>query len=280
MSIVRVRKDANYFAASNEPFNDAGLSWEARGLMGYLLSKPDNWKINIADLEKKGPAGTHKLRRMLAELRKSGYMNRIRVTLEQNRFDWITEVYESPSQNPNKQSSMRFSTSGQSTSGKVNDIVSTDLPSTELKPASPKIQLTDLSIENQIAAGVKNVVIPDNEQAMRKDVAGIIATGLGTGMRDGFDLVMAFQNARNITFTAGDAKGQRRAVRELLEKHVKPEHVAQAVKELLAISYTVVDFYSIRANAVNLANPSPSAPLHVDTRRPMPKFENGRLVAE
>ena len=130
MSIIRVRKDARYFTASNEPFNDKSLSWEARGLMGYLLSKPDGWEVNMLDLENNGPAGEHKLRRMLAELRAAGYMNRIRVTLEHGKFDWITEVYESPSLNP-KPASRRFSTSGSSTSGKLPDIVSTEKASTE-----------------------------------------------------------------------------------------------------------------------------------------------------
>lgn len=130
MSIIRVKKDARYFTASNEPFNDVRLSWEARGLMGYLLSKPNNWEVNMADLLNKGPAGEHKMRRMLAELRAIGYMNRIRVTLARNLFDWITEVYESPSQNP-KTPSRRFSTSGPSTSGKLPDIVNTDSPNTE-----------------------------------------------------------------------------------------------------------------------------------------------------
>lgn len=142
MSTIRVRKDGRYFSASNEPFNDTKLSWEARGLMGYLLSKPDDWKISMVDLEKKGPAGTHKLRRMLAELRKAGYMNRIRLTIENNKFDWITEVYENPSQNP-KEASVRFSTSGSPTSGKVPDIVSTDLTNTDKEkepvPATQKI---------------------------------------------------------------------------------------------------------------------------------------------
>ena len=100
MTIIRVRKDARYFTASNEPFNDRRLSWEARGLMGYLLSKPDSWEVNMIDLSKNGPAGEHKLRRMLAELRSAGYMNRVRITLEKGKFDWLTEVYESPSQDP------------------------------------------------------------------------------------------------------------------------------------------------------------------------------------
>lgn len=131
MSIIRVRKDEKYFTASNEPFVDKRLSWESRGLIGYLLTKPNNWEIRMEDLEKQGPAGNHKLRRMLAELRKAGYMNRIRVTLDKGKFDWVTELYESPSQNPRPQSSGRFSTSGSSTSGKVPDIGSTEEESTE-----------------------------------------------------------------------------------------------------------------------------------------------------
>jgi DnaD/phage-associated family protein len=132
MTTIRVKKDARYFSASNEPFNDKRLSWEARGLMGYLLSKPNDWEVRMTDLEEQGPAGNHKLRRMLAELRKYGYMNRIRLTVGGGKFDWITEVYESPSQNPKpqktiiKQTSGGKSTSGSSTSGKLPDIVSTN----------------------------------------------------------------------------------------------------------------------------------------------------------
>jgi hypothetical protein len=138
MSIIRVKKDDKYFSASNEPFNDKRLSWESRGLMGYLLSKPNNWQVRMADLEKQGEAGNFKLRRMLAELRNCGYMNRIRVTKEGGLFDWITEVYESPSQNPKpskeviKITSGGKSTSGLSTSGKPPDIVITDEASTEV----------------------------------------------------------------------------------------------------------------------------------------------------
>lgn len=131
MSIIRVRKDTNYFTASNIPFNDKRLSWESRGLIGYLLSKPDHWETRIDDLEKQGPAKTHKLRRMLAELRKAGYMNRVRLTLDGGKFDWLTEVFEDPKQNPRRASSGGFSTSGLSTTGKPHDIVITDLVSTE-----------------------------------------------------------------------------------------------------------------------------------------------------
>jgi len=141
MTTIRVKKDANYFAASNEPFNDERLSWEARGLMGYLLSKPNDWKVQQKDIMNKGAAGERKVKRMLAELRKAGYMNRIRVTLEHNKFDWITEVYESPSQNPNPSAKIIKNKSQcdvlhsleKPLTGKCTDILSTDLLSTELR---------------------------------------------------------------------------------------------------------------------------------------------------
>lgn len=133
MSIIRVRKNAHYFTASNEPFVDNRMSWETRGLIGYLLTKPDNWQVRIEDLVKQGPAKITKLRRMLAEARLYGYMNRIRITKADGTFDWITEVFESPSQNPRQSSSVRFSTSGRATSGKPADIVITESTSTELK---------------------------------------------------------------------------------------------------------------------------------------------------
>jgi DnaD/phage-associated family protein len=150
MSIIRVRKDARYFTASNEPFVDKRLSWETRGLIGYLLTKPDSWEVRIEDLEKQGPAKLHKLRRMLSEARLRGYMNRIRISKPDGTFDWITEVFESPSQNLSPSASGRFSTSGSSTSGpstsgKPADIVSTDSISTELRDTRFRTIANELS---------------------------------------------------------------------------------------------------------------------------------------
>jgi hypothetical protein len=99
-NIVRVKKDARYFVASNIPFNDKRLSWEARGVMGYLLSKPDEWQVRMADLVNQGPAGLKVIRRVLAELRQYGYMSREKVKGEHGHFSWITTLYESPDLRP------------------------------------------------------------------------------------------------------------------------------------------------------------------------------------
>ena len=77
MSIIRVEKDNNYFAASNEPFNDTSLTWEARGMMGYLLSKPNGWQVRFNDLINKGPAGKYKVRSILKELEQHEFAHQI-----------------------------------------------------------------------------------------------------------------------------------------------------------------------------------------------------------
>ncbi|MBB5576367.1 helix-turn-helix domain-containing protein [Rhizobium paranaense] len=55
---------------------------EARWLLGYLLSKPDNWTVVIGDIIKKGGCGRDKARKMIAELVEYGYAER-----EQSRAD-------------------------------------------------------------------------------------------------------------------------------------------------------------------------------------------------
>lgn len=112
--IYRTVKNKEYFYASNEPFNDERLSWEARGVIGYLLSKPDGWECRNYDLLNKGPAGEHKLKRIMAELRQYGYLRRYRFHKEDGTFEWVTEIYESPQLNP---TIGRLSTDGLSTDG-------------------------------------------------------------------------------------------------------------------------------------------------------------------
>jgi hypothetical protein len=129
--IYRVVKDKNYFVASNQPFNDARLSWEARGVMGYLLSKPDGWEIREADLINQGPAKAHKVSRIIKELKEFGYIRRFRVRKSNGTFDWVSEIYESPHLTTPRFSSSGSSSDGLSTTGKSGDIVSTEPPSTE-----------------------------------------------------------------------------------------------------------------------------------------------------
>ncbi len=100
MSIIRTKKDRGYFAVSNEPFNDNRLSWEARGMMAYLLSKPDGWIVRTGDLIKQTSASKYKTQRIINELKEAGYIRRFREQNDAGRLVWVTEVYERCDLNP------------------------------------------------------------------------------------------------------------------------------------------------------------------------------------
>lgn len=51
-----------------------GLSFEARGVLLYLLSKPGDWVVTVEDIMKEGGIGNGKAKRLLADLRKHGYI--------------------------------------------------------------------------------------------------------------------------------------------------------------------------------------------------------------
>jgi hypothetical protein len=97
VNIFRLEKTEHYARIANSVFEDRRLSWEARGLLGYILSKPDDWKVRLFDLVARGPAGEHKLRRMLRELEAAGYLYRRRYRRADGTFEWIVIVLEHPS---------------------------------------------------------------------------------------------------------------------------------------------------------------------------------------
>jgi hypothetical protein len=67
-TIIRVRKESNFVIVSRFPLEDERLTWEARGLYGFLLAKPDNWQISLTNLTNSSPSGYDKAKRILSEL--------------------------------------------------------------------------------------------------------------------------------------------------------------------------------------------------------------------
>ena len=80
--IRRGKHSSNYTQLPNETLSDGSLSFEARGVLVYLLSKPENWIIQIYDICNNGKIGRDKAYRVLKELEESGYLDR-----EQGRDD-------------------------------------------------------------------------------------------------------------------------------------------------------------------------------------------------
>ena len=103
MSIQRVpRPESNFYILDKQISGDRKLSWAARGLLIYLLGKPDNWKISVASLisetqESARPAGRDAVYAILKELQVTGYIRKIQAIQENGAFEPVDYlVSESP----------------------------------------------------------------------------------------------------------------------------------------------------------------------------------------
>ena len=103
MSIIRTKREHNYTVVSNKVYDKNQLSWQAMGLLGYLLTKPDNWKVMVAELvnvtkDTKKPTGKEGVYNIINELKEKGF-----ISVRKNS-DGSTDytVYDEPIQQPNQ----------------------------------------------------------------------------------------------------------------------------------------------------------------------------------
>ena len=86
----------NFTSLPNEVANNPNLSFKAKGILWYLLSKPEDWKTYIKEIVKNGKEGLDAVRTGVNELIKLGYIVR---TQERERGiirDWVYYVYATP----------------------------------------------------------------------------------------------------------------------------------------------------------------------------------------
>lgn len=77
--------------------NDTSISWKAKGLLSYLLGKPDNWQLQEADLVNRGSDGRDAVRAGLAELEKAGYLRKEKAEKTNGKFSRnIWHISDSP----------------------------------------------------------------------------------------------------------------------------------------------------------------------------------------
>lgn len=98
-NIFRVCKNKeNPYVMINKGFlNDKNLSLKAKGLLSYLLSLPDDWKIYEQDLVTRHKDGRDSLRSGVNELIQSGYITMEKIRNEKGQFiEYKYTVYERP----------------------------------------------------------------------------------------------------------------------------------------------------------------------------------------
>lgn len=97
--VIRVQKRASNFVMMDKSFlEDTRLSYKAKGILAYLLSKPDNWKVIVGNLVNYSTDGKASVYAGLKELKECGYYEKtpIRNTQGTRITRWESTVYEVP----------------------------------------------------------------------------------------------------------------------------------------------------------------------------------------
>ena len=98
MGIIRTEKRRNPFAQIDRRcLEDAGLSWKAKGLLAYLLSRPNDWSVYVKQLVDVSTDGKHATRSGIDELITARYVERNAVRNDAGQFQgYEYVVYEQP----------------------------------------------------------------------------------------------------------------------------------------------------------------------------------------
>jgi hypothetical protein len=93
MSVVRIKKRENpYVQIDKRCLEDKRLSWRSKGILAYLLSKPDGWNVSVKDIWNNGKEGRNAVQDCLAELQEFGYAELVTKQAENGVFagsEWV-----------------------------------------------------------------------------------------------------------------------------------------------------------------------------------------------
>lgn len=95
-NIVRVEKNKDYTIINNTSIQDTRLSWKAKAIHVFMLSKPDDWTFYNEEMQQWAKDGKDSFTAGLRELQKYGYVKKERRRVEGGKFDYVTIVYEVP----------------------------------------------------------------------------------------------------------------------------------------------------------------------------------------
>ena len=161
MAITRKKRSRNFTVIGNEVYARNNLSFQAMGLLSYLLSKPDNWSVNVNDLikvtantaKKTGKDGVYTI---LTELRERGYAEYTRHA--DGKTDWVIrdEPMNAASDNADE---------GKPHTDKP-DLDKPDLDNTDVLIRTESSTITDVKQRTEVDARERAVVEIPNESKL------------------------------------------------------------------------------------------------------------------
>lgn len=108
MAIIRQKRNSKFSILSNEMLDDTNMTFKARGLLAYMLSKPDDWKFYVSELVKhSSKEGEKAIRSALREIESAGYLERHRDRDDTGKFTGQDFILSDEPHSPNRHADMR-----------------------------------------------------------------------------------------------------------------------------------------------------------------------------
>ena len=147
MAIFRIEKKNNYTVMSNHHLVNKELSLKAKGLMSYMLTRPDDWDFTLVDLAKRNKECRDTIGDIVKELERFGYVERHRIRDSKGHFQ-ETEyiVHEEPMRKKPTLDNSALDNPAQENSALLNtEKLNTEIPNTENNNYQ-----SNLIVENEI----------------------------------------------------------------------------------------------------------------------------------
>lgn len=96
MSVIRVAKTKDYTVMSNHHLRNRDLSLKAKGLMGWMLSCPDDWDFTVNGIVSCMKEGKDAIVSTLSELEKAGYLIKTNGRGKDGKFHVEFVLHEEP----------------------------------------------------------------------------------------------------------------------------------------------------------------------------------------
>lgn len=94
--IIRAQRRTNFTMISNVGLEDPRMSFKAKGLLAYLLSKPDHWRISDRHLATASKDGRDAVQAGLKELERFGYLVRRKEHGSDGRWVHFSMIFDEP----------------------------------------------------------------------------------------------------------------------------------------------------------------------------------------
>lgn len=261
-TIYRVMKSAEnpYVMIDRRPIDNPLLSFKAKGILTYLMSRPDGWEVSIPDLIAHAKDGEDGVRAGMKELKDAGHV-KYTCSREQGRITgWLIEVFEVPHREKPDVALPDVVNPTQV----LSTLSNTELSNTDLNhaPDGAKVEVPEnYPMDWQIAGNVEHLIVPDEGEIFTSD-ARSFASLIAMNNADLEPLAFQFMLSANKLPADKDVKFWRKAFRGYADNKTRPataKDIREAVKMHIGRNLSIKNPLSIEWAVTEIITPTPKA---------------------